>query len=97
MGNVAYQMQLPKTFNIYDIFHVSLLWLYTTDGKLQPSPLPVFKEDVLYEVECMISYEDRGFCSCLEKVCILKWLGYALGHNSLVLESNFNAKILQEY
>lgn len=90
-------MQLPNTFKIYDVFHVSLLWSYTTDGKVQPPPPPVFKEDVLYEVECMLSSKDRGSHSCPKKIYIIKWLRYALGHNSLVLESNFNAKILKEY
>ena len=82
IGVVAYRVQLPSTFKIHDVFHVSLLRPYVADGRVQPPPPPVFEEDASYEVERMLLHEDRGSCSRPKKFYLIKWLGYALEHNS---------------
>ena len=34
IGDVAYRVQLPSTFKIHDVCHVSFLRPHTTDGKI---------------------------------------------------------------
>ena len=70
---------------------MSLLQPYTTDGKVQLPPPPVFEEDASYEVEHVISHEDRGPCSHPKK------FKHALGHNSWEPESNLSVEVLNEY
>lgn len=38
IGEVAYKLNLPETMQIHDVFHVSLLKLYHSDGRAQPPP-----------------------------------------------------------
>ena len=82
IGIVAYHMQLPSTFGIHDVFHVTLLRPYTTNGRVQPPPPPLFEEDASYEVECMLSHEHGGSHSCPKESYPIKWIGCALEHNS---------------
>ena len=51
IGVVACRVQLPNTFKIHSVFHVSLLRPYVADGRVQPPP--IFGEDASYEVERM--------------------------------------------
>ena len=40
VGQVAYQLALPSTTYIHDVFHISLLKLFKGDQVDQPLPLP---------------------------------------------------------
>lgn len=82
IGVVAYCVQLPSTFKIHSVFHMSLLRPYVDDGKVHAPPSPNFQEDASYEVERMLLHADRGSCSHAKKFYLIKWLGYALEHNS---------------
>ena len=97
IGVVAYRVQLPNTFKIHDVFHVSLLRPYVADGRVQPPPPPIFEEDASYEVEHVLSHEDRGSRSRPKKFYLIKWLGYALEHNSWEPECNLSVEVLKEY
>ena len=59
IGVVAYRMQVSNAFKIHDIFHVSHLWLFIIDGKVQPPCPPIFKEDASYEVERVLQSLDN--------------------------------------
>ena len=72
IGVVAYRVQLPNTFKIHDVFHVSLLRPYVADGRVQPPPPPIFEEDASYEVERVLSHEDRGSRSRPKKFYLIK-------------------------
>ena len=55
---VAYQMELPSTLKIHDVFHVSLLHPYKSDGTVQPPP-PVLVEGVEeFEVDMILDHKD---------------------------------------
>ena len=97
IGVVAYRVQLPDTLKIHNVFHVSLLRPYVADGRVQPSPPPVFEEDASYEVERVLSHEDRGSHSRPKKFYLIKWLGCALEHNSWEPECNLSVEVLKEY
>ena len=96
-GVVAYRVQLPNTFKIHDVFHVSLLRPYVADGKVQTPLPPIFEENASYEIERVLSHEDRGSRSRPKKFYLIKWLGYAFEHNSWEPECNLSVKILDEY
>ena len=72
IGVVAYRVQLPNTFKIHDVFHVSLLRPYVADGRVQPPPPPIFAEDASFEVERVLSHEDRWSRSRLKKFYFIK-------------------------
>ena len=97
IGVVAYGVQLPNTFKIHDVFHVSLLRPYVADDMVQPSPPPIFEENASYEEERVLSHEDRGSHSRPNKIYLIKWLGYALEHNSWEPECNLSVEVLKEY
>ena len=36
VGDVAYELEIPKSMRLHDVFHVSLLRPYRDDGRVQP-------------------------------------------------------------
>ena len=97
IGVVAYRVQLPNTFKIHNVFHVSFLRPYVADGRVQPPPPPIFAEETSYEVERVLSHEDRGSRSHPKKFYLIKWLEYALEHDSWEPECNLSVEVLKEY
>ena len=75
---------------------MSCFWHYATNCKVQPPPLLVIEEDASYEVECVLSNEDRGSHSRPKKLYLIKWLRWTLEHNYWELESKLNAKVLKD-
>ena len=67
------------------------------DGKVQPPHPPIFAEDASYEVKRVFSHEDRWSRSRPKKFYLIKWLGYALEHNSWEPEYNLSVEVLKEY
>jgi hypothetical protein len=76
VGSHAYQLKLPDSMKIHDVFHVSLLTRFTTntiEGRIPPTPLPVIIDsNEEYIVESIKSVKvHRGKLQFL--VC---WKGY---------------------
>ena len=76
IGSRAYKLQLPKTMNIHDVFHVSLLEPYHANiipGRIQSPPAPAIIEgQEEYEVEQILdSRIQRGKLQYL-----VDWKGY---------------------
>ena len=76
---------------------MSLLWPYTSDGRVDSLPLPIFEENISYEVECMFPQEDRGSYSHPKILHLIKWLKYALDHTSWKLKNNLSVEVLKKY
>ena len=68
IGIVAYCVQLPSTFKSHGAFRMSFLQPCTVYGRVQPPHLPVFEDDTSYEVEHMLSHEDRRSCCPPKKI-----------------------------
>src|SRR5712675_976744 len=81
---VAYQLSLPATWRIYDVFHASLLSSYHKNDAhgpnfSRPSPDLIDGEEE-YEVERITSHRFQGRSKTLQY--LIKWLGYPDSDNT---------------
>src|SRR5712675_721471 len=81
---VAYQLSLPATWRIHDVFHASLLSAYHENDAhgpnfSRPSPDLIDGEEE-YEVERIISHRLQGRSKMLQY--LIKWLGYPDSDNT---------------
>jgi hypothetical protein len=81
---VAYQLHLPASWRIHDIFHVSLLLPYcetTAHGPnfTQPPPDLIGGEEE-YEVEAILNHQCHGRSRTLQY--LIKWKGYPHSDNT---------------
>ncbi len=59
VGNNAYKLQLPLTLKIHNVFHISRLRPFKTDGRVQPPPLPIIIDNELeYEIDHIYAHRD---------------------------------------
>jgi hypothetical protein len=82
VGNLAYKLEMSPGWRIHPVFHVSLLELYKSNGRVQPPPPPIELEGHLeYEVESILDH--RFTSKKRDRVSyLLKWKGYDQSHNS---------------
>ena len=100
IGDVAYELALPKTMRIHNVFHVSLLKPYRADGRVQPPPPPTVVNQLLeYEVERILDHRavKRGKRNKFDY--LVRWLGYGPEHNTWEPESSLrnSQDLLTEY
>ena len=79
ISDTAYKLQLPHSWKIHLVFHVSLLKLYQTDdefSRLVPPPLEIVNENQEdeYEVESIL---DKKMLRN-KPYYLIKWKGYPL-------------------
>jgi hypothetical protein len=94
----AYRLDLPETFKIHPVFHVSLLRRYHTENdRSQDTNFLDFipSDSIEYEVEEILNHRIRRG----KRQYLIKWLGYPQDDNTWEPEENLlNAKeILKEY
>jgi hypothetical protein len=81
---VAYQLRLPASWRIHDVFHVSLLSPYrktTTHGPNFTRPLPdLIGREEEYEVQAILNYRHHGRSRMLQY--LIKWKGYPHSNNT---------------
>ena len=83
IGTMAYKIELPAHMKCHNVFHVSNLQPYRTDGRVQPPPIPlVIDDDLQYEVDQVIDHRDIKRGNRSKREYLLKWLGYGPEHNS---------------
>ncbi len=73
---------------IHDVFHVSLLEPYRSDGRHQPPPVTLFLDgDEQFEVDSVLDVrvKQNGGHEFL-----VKWLGYGPEHNTWEPEANLS-------
>ena len=81
---VAYQIRLPPSWNIHNVFHASLLSPYhetTTHGPNFSQPPPdLIKGEEEYKVERIVSHRHHGWSRALQY--LIKWKGYPKSDNT---------------
>lgn len=87
INEVAYKLDLPPELRIHNVFHVSLLKPYHSNGKVQPPPVYFINDEVAYEVESILNHRivKRGRKSINEY--LVKWKNYGPEHNTWEPES----------
>jgi len=90
---VAYQLTLPLSWGIHDVFHTSLLLPYretTAHGPNFERPPPDLIEDVEeYEVEAVVNHRRYGRRRQLQY--LIKWKGYPSTDNTWEPAENVHA------
>ena len=82
IGEVAYKLDLPATMRIHNVFHVSLLKSYHSDGRVQPPPLAdIINGEPEWEVERILNHRlvQQGRKTKVEY--LIAFLGYGPEHN----------------
>ena len=79
VGEVAYRLQLPAEMKVHDVFHVSLLQPYRSDGRYQPPP-PVLYVDGEPEYEVAAILEKRIVRGRVQY--LVSWKDYGPEHDT---------------
>ena len=90
LGPVTYQLKLPETWKIHNVFHAALLRQYReTEVYIAnyPRPPPELVEgEEVYEVETILNHRKRG----RDYQYYVKWRGYPISDASWELEHVFS-------
>ena len=78
IGTVAYRLLLPETMKIHNVFHVSLLEQYRSDGRCQPPPPTLFLDEQ-HDIDSVLAVRQS---SKRKREFLVKWLGYGPEHNT---------------
>jgi hypothetical protein len=97
---VAYQLSLPLTWGIHDIFHSSLLSPYHKTTQHGPNflrlPPELIKDEEEYEVEAICNHQCFRCSRTLQY--LVKWQGYPESDNTWEPADNVHAPdLLKEY
>ena len=94
---VAYKLDLPETMKrIHNVFHVSKLRPYASDGRCQPPPVPEMLDDEeWFSVGSLTAHRPRGRSSRWQY--LVKWQGYGPEHNTWLPEDSITDRAIAEY
>ena len=96
---LTYQLQLPSTWKIHDVFHASLLSSYHSTEMHGPfflnPPPDIIDNEEEYKVEAILSHKGPKAC----RLYLTTWKGYSSAENTWKPESNLHhsASILSSY
>ena len=92
IGKAAVRLVVPADFKAHNVFHVSLVKPYKSDGTVQPPP-PVYwdNQGTSYDVERILDHKDVKIGRKLTRQYYVKWLNYSPEHNSWEPESHFHS------
>ena len=89
LGPVTYQLKLPETWKIHNIFHAVLLWPYIENevhGNNYPHPPPeLLEKEEVYEVESILKHRWRGW----GYQYYILWKGYPISDATWESETTF--------
>jgi hypothetical protein len=95
--DTAVELELPDDMKMHNVFHVSLIKPYRSDGSVQP-PLPVYWDDegVSFKVDRILDHRDRKQGRRTIREYLVRWEGYGPEHNSWEPDSNFHDRTCQD-
>jgi hypothetical protein len=100
VGKVAVKLQLPSTYRIHPVFHVSLLRPYNrTEHTRTPPPPTVVDSQGLpeYKVDAIVGHREKSHRNKKRWEFLIKWQGYGPEHNSWEMEWDVGTPLIQAY
>jgi len=90
IGKGAYRLELPHNMKIHDVFHVSLLKPFRSDGRVQPPDPIICEEDgqEYFLLERVLDHRVRTRGRRRFREYLVKWQGYGSEHNTWEPESS---------
>jgi Chromo (CHRromatin Organisation MOdifier) domain len=83
VGTQAYELILLARWKIHDVFHVSVLERYRTDGSVQPPPpAELLGDEEEYEVEQILEHRRTRGRGPNAFEYLVKWTGQSSEHNT---------------
>jgi len=99
IGSVAYQLQLPASMKIHDVFHVDLLLLYKemeAYGMPFTRPPPIINSKEEYEIEAILDARHKGQGCQLQY--LVHWKGYPYSDDSWIAYKDLHTpELLAEF
>ena len=99
IGTVAYQLLLPASMKIHDVFHVDLLLPYKeTEAYGTPftRPPPIIDSEEEYEIEAILDSRRKGRGRQLQY--LVHWKGYPHLDDSWIAHKDLHApKLLEDF
>ncbi len=92
ISHITYQINLPKTWKIHNIFHASLLTPYKETNEygqtfLKPPP-DIINNTPKWKVKTIL--KQQTFSQWKKKQYLIRWKGYSPIYNSWVNEEDIN-------
>ena len=100
VGEVAYELELLPHMKMHDVFHVSLLHKYRTDGRYQPpGPVMTIDGDEEWDVERVLKHREVKRGRGHQRWYLIKWRGHDHASNEWVRAKDAEncAELVQEY
>ena len=94
VGTVAYELELPKSWRIHNVFHVSLLRPFRTSQWTQPTTAGQVEDlepedDEPYEVEKLLRWRWTGPSTKRQKEYLVLWKNYSIDDASWTPADHF--------
>ena len=95
VGPVAYELTLPNKWKLHDVFHVSQLQAYRSDGTVQPPPAELLSGELEYEVDYISNHKDipYGTKGKTKREYFVHWRGCDSDHGTWEPEGHLRNQV----
>ena len=93
----AYELELPPTMRVHNVFHVSKLRAFVPSARHQPPPLPIQAEEegeLYYLVDRILDHRTRRVGRKVVTEFLVRWQGYGVEADSWEPEGGLGADLL---
>jgi len=78
IGPLAYRLDLPDSMQTHNVWHVTYLKAYKTDGRKPHPPLPeIIDGELEFEVDCILDHRTRRRGTKQITEYLIHWKGYS--------------------